>query len=88
MAWDEPCEPLAKAGVQFRKFIILAPNLKLFKEYNLTIIQNLIRKMLDYYLNNVTLHPSLGTTEWQLVSYTVFEDWLIARGYLLTVDSS
>ena len=53
MAWDEPCEPLAKVGVQFRKFIIhsefifiiLAPNLKLFKEYNLTIIQNLIRKI-------------------------------------------
>ena len=45
MARDEPCEPLAKAGVQFRKFIILAPNLKLFKGYNLTIIQNLIRKI-------------------------------------------
>ena len=74
MAWDEPCEPLAKAANQFREFIFLVPNLKLFKGYNLTIIQNLIRKLLDYYLNNVTLHPSPGTTEWQLVFNTVFKD--------------
>ena len=42
----------------------------------------------SHYQNSIKLHPSSGTTEWQLVSYTVFEDWLIARGYQLTVDSS